>query len=254
MNDHDKPGMVKSDETLFSIIEQLKAKDGAGVTELASELNLAKSAIHKHLQTMVQHGFAVKQDEQYHLGFQFLNLGEYKRNRYSVYHAAKSSIDELAQETGEMAWLIIEENGLGMYLYGDCGQTEVRVESLLGSWTQLHNNSAGKAILAHLSRERVNTIIDQHGLPRVTENTITDRDALFEELEAIHEQGYAINRGEDIEGIRAIGAPITFEGKIHGALSLAGAAGRLTQDGREQALVDRLLTAADDVEVNLAFQ
>lgn len=254
MNDDDGPATVKSDETLFSIVEQLRELDGAGVTELARELNLAKSAVHKHLQTMVEHGYVVKQDNEYHIGFQFLNLGEYARNRYDVYHAAKSQVDDLTQETGEMTWLIIEENGLGMYLYGGRGQTGINVESILASWTHLHNNSGGKAILANLPTERVHEIIDQHGLPEETPNTITDRDALLDELERTRERGYAINHGEDLKGISAVGAPIIFEGEVRGALSIAGAARRLIQDDREQELADRLLAAADDVEVNLAYQ
>ncbi|WP_227355808.1 IclR family transcriptional regulator [Haladaptatus salinisoli] len=246
--------LVKSDETLFAIIEQLKESDGAGVTELAEQLDMAKSSVHKHLYTMVKHRYVVKRNNTYHLGLQFLNFGEYVRDSYEIYHASKLKIHELAERTGEMVWLIIPENGLGWFLYGEKGDTGISEESIIGSWTHLHNNSGGKAILANLPSEQVDHIIDQHGLPLKTENTITDRDTLRTELESIRERGYAINRGEDIAGIHAVGVPLIFDGEIQGALSIAGAAHRFTQDQREQELAEYLLAAADDIEVNLAYQ
>ncbi|GGM61112.1 DNA-binding IclR family transcriptional regulator [Halarchaeum rubridurum] len=245
---------VGSDETLFAIIEQLRERDGAGVTELAAGLGLAKSSVHKHLRTMVEHGYAVNRDGTYHVGLEFFRAGEYARDRYDIYHAAKDPVDDLAAETGEMAWLIVEENGRAMYLYGSRGDAGVSVEAIVGTWRHLHVNSGGKAILAHLPDDEVERILDAHGLPARTENTVTDRGELRAELDRIRERGYAVNRSEDLHGIHAIGAPVRHDGAVRGALAVAGAARRLARDDREADLAERLLTATDDVEVNLAYQ
>jgi IclR family transcriptional regulator, acetate operon repressor len=250
----DETNLVKSDETLFAIIEQLRESDGAGVTELAKQLGMAKSSIHKHLHTMVKHGYAVKRNDTYHIGLQFLHFGEYVRDSYDIYHASKSKIHELAERTGEMVWLIVPENGLGWFLYGEKGDTGISEESIVGSWTYLHNNSGGKAILANLPSGKIDNIIDQHGLPTKTENTITELDTLHTELENIRERGYAVNQGEDIAGIHAVGVPLLSDGEIRGALSIAGAAHRFKQGQREQKLAEYLIAAADDIEVNLAYQ
>lgn len=250
----DETKRVKSDETLFAIIEQLKERNGAGVTELARQLDMAKSSIHKHLTTMAKHGYVVKRNDTYHVGLQFLNVGEYVRDSYEIYHASKSKIHELAEKTGEMVWLIIPENGRSWFLYGAKGNTGISEESIVGSWAYLHHNSGGKAILAHLPGDEVERIVDQHGLPSKTENTITDRETLLAQLETIRERGYAVNRGEDIAGIHAVGVPLIFEGEVRGALSVAGAARRFTRNERETELAERLLAAADDIEVNLAYQ
>ncbi len=55
----------------------------------------------------------------------------------------------------------------------------------------MHQVAGGKAILAEYSRERVEGIIEQHGLPATTEYTITDPETLFQELEDIRKRGYA---------------------------------------------------------------
>jgi len=246
-------GGVKSDRTLFAIIELLKDKDGAGVTELAGQLDLAKSSVHKHLRTMEEHGYVVKRDGRYHIGLQFFHYGEYARNQYDVFHAATAKVEELADETGEMSWIMAHENGRAMYLFGDGGTTEINVNSVIGSWTNMHCTSGGKAMLAHLPRAEVEAVVDRHGLPARTENTVTDRDALFSELAEIRDRGYALNLGEDLEGIHAVGVPLAFEGAIQGALTVAGPAHRLPRERCETDLADLLLAAANDVELNLAY-
>jgi DNA-binding IclR family transcriptional regulator len=65
----------------------------------------------------------------------------------------------------------------------------------------MHLTSAGKAILAHYPRERVEEIIDHRGLDSATPNSITEREALFKELEDIRERGFSFNNQENIEGL-----------------------------------------------------
>lgn len=245
---------VKSDETLFAIVELLKEMDGAGVTEIAEELDLAKSSVHKHLASLRKHDYVVKENGVYQLGLQFFHYGEYTRNQSEMYHATQSKLAELAEKTGEMVWLITEENGRGMYLNGVKGNTEINVDAVIGSWTRLHYNSGGKAILAHLPSERRTQIIERRGLPARTANTITDPGELRDELETVRERGYALNLEEDLEGIHAVGVPLVFEGTVRGALSIAGAAHRMTRERCETEYADHLLAAANDIELNLVYQ
>jgi DNA-binding IclR family transcriptional regulator len=107
---------VQSDETLVSILAHLRERDGAGVTELATPLGIAKSTVHNHLSTMLDHGFVVKRGTEYHLGLQFFEYGQYVRTQYEVYEAAKPVVDDLADTTDEMVWLIVHERGRIMYL------------------------------------------------------------------------------------------------------------------------------------------
>lgn len=104
-----------------------------------------------------------------------------------------------------------------------------------------------------LGRDTVNQIIDQHGLTDRTTNTITEPDHLYEELQQIRERGYALNRGEDLQGIHAVGVPLVFDGTVHGALSIAGTAHRFT-DERCKEYADLLLAAANDIELSVVYE
>lgn len=245
---------VKSDVKLFEIVEALQELGGAGVTELARHLDMSKASVHHHLSTMEEHGYAVKENGQYYNGLGFFDVGVDVRNRYAIYHASKTVLPNLAESTGETAWCGVEENGLGMFINGYTVGATMNPDSTLGSWNHLHCSSIGKAILAHLPQERIDTIIQKHGLPEMTPHTITNRDELFEELAEIRERGYAFNRSEDVNGIHAVGVPVIVEeGEVVGALSVAGAANRVSREENRDELVRAVLAAADEVELNLVY-
>ncbi len=59
-------------------------------------------------------------------------------------------------------------------------------------------------MLAEFSTERIREVFDQWGLSRHTENIISDVDETLDGLEQAHEQGYAVNRQEQLEGLYSV--------------------------------------------------
>ncbi|PSQ03627.1 IclR family transcriptional regulator [Halobacteriales archaeon QS_6_71_20] len=247
-------GGVKSDETLFAIVEHLRDLGGAGVTELADELGLAKSTVHGHLSSLRAHGFVVRRDGAYHLGLELFGYGQHVRADRAVYDAALPVLDDLAAETGETTWLLVHERGRAMVLDGRATGSEINVNSLIGTWANMHANSGGKAIMAHLPEADVDRIVDRHGLPAMTDATITDRDRLDAELSRIRERGFALNMGEDLRGIHAAAVPLLSDDEVQGALAVAGPAHRMDRERCAGEIADSLRAAADDVEVSLAYK
>lgn len=85
---------------MFRIVEALVDRDGSRVTELAQELDLAKSTAHQQLSTLHSLGYAVKEAEEYHVRLRFLRIGEHTRHRKEVSRLAAPLVDQLAAETG----------------------------------------------------------------------------------------------------------------------------------------------------------
>ena len=251
----DSPRLLKTVSRAFDVVRALEDLDGAGVTELADELDMSKSAVYNHLMTLRDNKFVVKDGSTYSLSLQFLLLGEYVRNHNHLYREGKTVLEGLAETTGEYAHLSTEQHGLGVNLY------KVRGEKAVGSDYQtsklqkpdyLHFSATGKSILAHLPEERVEEIIDRYGLVRKTANTITDREALFAELETIRERGYAYNDEEEIEGLQAIGAPVlNRHGKVLGSVSVSGPRRRMEETEYHEMVVDEVTNAANVIEVNI---
>lgn len=252
MREQTTPGTVKSDLTLLAILRCVRESDGVRLTEVAEELDLAKSTVHGHLKTLATDGFVTKRGEEYHLGLRFLDYGVQARNRRRIYDAAQPMVEKLATETGERTWCIVEENRRAVYLCGATGDNPVKTPHRAGRHSELHHLAGGKAILAHLPDERVHGIVAEVGLPPVTDHTITDPDELMAELERVRERGVAYNLEESMEGLHAIGAPVKrLDGGVHGAISISGPANRMTRARFEDELADLLRGATNEIELNM---
>lgn len=254
-NPEASPRTLKTVERTTRIIEALETLDGAGVTELADHLGMSKSSAYHYLTTLRQEEFVVKKGDQYELGLQLLLSGEYVRNRNLLYRYGREEVEELAESTGEYANLFTEEHGKGINLYKVRGSDAVgsgyQTEKLQRP-DQLHCTATGKAILAFLPEDERENILDRHGLPERTANTITDRDELLEELTTVRDRGYAYNDEEEVEGLRAVGAPvIDRDDNVLGSLSVAGPTSRLKDSAFDVELPEEVQRAANVIEVNI---
>lgn len=251
---NESPRTVQAVRTALDIIEYLQREERAGVTELSNELGRSKGTIHSHLTTLVQGHYLTREDSEYRLSLRYLDLGETVKKRLEYYEVARAELDELAEASGELAQLATEEHGMAIYLYKSKGEQAVETASSVGKREYPHCISLGKVILAHLPRERVETIVEHNGLPEFTPQTITERAELFEELDRVRERGYAFDDEERIQGLKCVGAPITGPtGDVLGALSVSGPSSRMTGERFTEELPGMVTRSANVVEINTQF-
>lgn len=244
---------IQATDNTFRILEELRDRNGAGVTELADALGVSKSTVHDHLATLRELGYVRSEGTEYTLSPLLLSFGGTARQSDELYSFARDEVDALARETGETAKVITEEYGKGVYLYQSHGSEAVHTDAHVGTIVHLHATAAGKAILAHLPQERIERIIDRHGLPERTDNTITDETELFERLESIRNRGVAFDDGERIDGIRCVAAPIQRDGEVIGGLSVSGPTRRITEDQLTEEFADLVQDTARVVEINATY-
>lgn len=241
-------------QTSVAILEELYAREEAGVTELADALNLSKGTVHNHLATLRNAELVARDDEKFRHSLRFFEFGEHARRRRAIYEIGRPEVDELATETGELANILVEEHGRGIYLHRAQGSRALSLDTGTGVRVYLHNTALGKAILAHLPESRVTDILDRHGMPATTENTITDRAELFQRLDEINDQGYAYDREERAPGIRCVAAPVvTNDEVVRGAVSVAGPATRIRGKRLESELPELVRSTAKVISINLSY-
>lgn len=245
------PQTIASVERAFEIIEAMADVESVGVSEFAHELDIPKSTAHIYLQTLETAGFVVNEGGNYRLGLRFLKYGGYVRNRLKLYQTAKLEVDKLAVETGEVANLGVEENGMRVLLYKSEVTDAIHDNAPIGEYTQMHWTALGKAMLAQFPDERVEAIVDQHGLPRATEHTITTLSALFEELATIRERGYSIENQDRRQGVLTIAVPIIDRStdEVISAVSVSGPKNRLEETKSRDELVDAVQSTANVIEL-----
>lgn len=226
--------MVKSVDRALRIISLVSQnKDGLGVTELASQIELNKSSIYKILSTLVSHGF-IEQDQttkKYRLGYKYLELGSLLLDSIDLRSQARVYLEELERQTNEVIHLVVFDQGEVYYIEKLEGNETLRTHSKIGRRAPIHCTSVGKVILAHLTEQEVEAIIQKQGLPKHTENTITDKAAFLVELQKIYKQGYAVEIEENEAGISCIAAPIFDHlGRVTAAVSISGPTLRMTTE------------------------
>lgn len=245
---------IRAVQSTLDIIATLKERDGAGVTELAKAVGVSKGTVHNHLVTLEENSYVVKDDDDtYHLGLKFLDISHVVQSQIPILDLVRSEVDQLAAESGEMALFTVEEHGVGVCLHVAYGENAVRTPLHVGYRSELHHTAVGKAILAHVPRERVEEIVERRGLPEITENTITDEEELFEQLDEIERRGYALNEQETIHGLVGVGAPVkNQDGTVLGALSIIGPNSRMDDERLHQELPDMIVRSVNIIEVNSA--
>lgn len=244
---------VKATRVSFDVVEALQELNSAGVTELADHLGLPPSTVHDHLRTLEELELVVKENGSYHTGMRFLEFGGYARQRRKVFEVAKPELQRLSEQTGEHANLMIEEHGRGVFLYKTEGENAVKLDTYHGYRVHLQTTALGKAMMAHMPREEVVDILDRHGMPAITDRTITDRERLFEEFEEIRERGYAKDVEERVEGMRCVAAPILADDEVLGAISVSGPKNRVEGERFEEEIPSEVLSTSNVIEVNMTY-
>jgi DNA-binding IclR family transcriptional regulator len=254
MKTEDSPNIpVKSVVRMFDVIRVLKERNGATLTEIHDELNASKSTVFNHLATLENRGYVVLEDDEYNVGLRFLDYGGHALTRDPRLQFIEPKVRKIAQEVGELCQFMVEEHGKAVVVFRQEGANAVETKVRIGSRFYLNHSTAGKAILASISDGRIWEILDRHGLPPKTANTITDEETLFAEIEQIREQGYVFDREEHIEGLHAISVSVIDDNRVLGAFSVAGPSHRLDNPEATEEIIDLLLGIANELELNLEF-
>ena len=251
MTQESKYRRIKTTETVFSIVDFLQKQYSATISEIANELGLAQSTVYNHIKTLESQGFVIREGNEYKIGLRFLDYGGYALERLPVVREASSALSELARDTDELVWLIAEQKGYAIFLRKVKGDRAISVRARLGTRAHLHYLGAGKVILATMEPEQRDEVLSEHGLPAATSQTITDRSTLEDQLTEIKRQKYAVMQDEVIEGLSGIGSVILNEGRIAGAISVAGPTNRLDRDTLEDEILESLLGAVNEIELRL---
>lgn len=245
---------VQATATSFRILEALMELNGANNTEIANHLDMTKSTVYNHVQTLLEKKYIVKDGNEYDIGLKFLRMGEYARNCHPISTVGPPQIDKLADQTNELANLIVEEHGRGVFIYRSKGDDAVHMDTHTGRRLPLHTTAFGKTILAYLPEDEVEDILDQYGLAAHTENTIADRAEFFDEIEEVRERGYAFDREERLEGLRCVAAPVVGNDTAIGAVSVSGPTSRMQGERFTEEFPNLVTAAANVIEVNMTYR
>jgi DNA-binding IclR family transcriptional regulator len=240
--------MVKSVYRAVRILDILGCEGEKNVTEISKSLRLPKSSVHEIISTLLQAGILEKNSDRnrYSLGLKLFELGKQAQANLEIRKVAIPSLKGLHGQLDETVHLTVLDGKEVLYIECFESTKRLRTYSVIGVRAPLHCTAVGKAMLAYLDEGQVEEVIQKMGLPRFTENTITDRQALNREMRKIRDRGFATDDMEHEEGVRCVGAPIQNHiGKVVGSISVSGPSQRLSSTRIEQVAPLVMETAAE---------
>jgi IclR family KDG regulon transcriptional repressor len=240
---------MTSIQRAFRVGHALWELQGAGPSEIANHLDLSKSTAHVYLRSLESTGYVVNHGGEYELSYQFLAMGSRLKYRNRLFQVSRSEVRALAQATSELVTVVIEQAGRSVILHQEMGDQALELGMYPGLTIPLHSHASGKLFLAHMDRDRIDAIIGKHGLEQMTEDTITDRGTLIDEIERIREDGYAFDWDQQVQGMGVIAVPVIVENDIEGTVAVAGPTGRISTESYRNELLQKLQGSADTITI-----
>lgn len=224
---------VRAVERALQLIEVFARSRGPlSVSELSAELGLAPSTVHRLVQTLMGLGYVVQylQSKRYGVGRGIAEITRAMLLKYEFSQDAGPHLEALAQTSGETANLAVLYGSSAIYLNQVESPAMVRVSNPIGTLIPLHATAVGKVFLADFQPAMLEDVIAHAGLTQLTSHTLTTRQSLEDELQAVRIQGYAVDNEEFAEGVRCIAAGLRgSSGAVVAAISLSGPSSRVSQ-------------------------
>lgn len=230
-----------------------------GVTEIAHELQMPKSGVHRVLQTLSRRHLITYDTttRKYSLGQAAVSLSQGYAARNDMQSMAAQAVASLMRDTNETAALGIRRHGTVLYRAQSVPERELRIDLGLGRAFPLHVGAAGKAFLAFLPATESADYLERamrqpQGLSAATSRTLTDPVALNEELQRSREQGWTTSREERLVGAGAIAAPVfDYDGYPVSVLAVVGPTSRLKVT--DTGLVATVVNAAKELSAQMGY-
>lgn len=218
------PGQATSLVKAIRVLLALEAyPEGRGVTELARELGLPKSAVHRLLVTFQAHGFVQQRsDSRYSLGTTIARLGLCAADMFAPGRVAHPHLETLALEVGETVFLGVLAQAAVMIVDKVERGGGLRISPALGAVLPLRQTGLGKLLLAFCPPARRDQLCKaaQDAEPAMARGRFAAD--LQRELAAIARQGFAVSLEEWVPDVCCLAAPIhNSQGDVVAALALA---------------------------------
>jgi len=228
---------IQSLDRALTILERLADGDGASLSELSERAVQSPTTTYRVLSTFQTHEIVEfdEADQLWYVGPGAFRIGSTFLNRTNILQVTRPIMQKLMRVTGETANLGIERDGRVMFVSQVETTNTIRAFFAPGTLSLMHASGIGKVLLANIPPERAEAILDRQGMTRFNENTITQKAALFDDLQRVRARGYGVDDEEHTIGMRCVAAPVmNAYGEPVAGLSVSGPSFRMTRDRIEE--------------------
>ena len=225
-------GGVQSIGRAFSILEEVaRNREGISLAELAKRVGLHNSTTFHLVKTMASLGYIrqIKDTKRYRIGRPLFALAASALDDIEMVSMATPVLDDLSRETGESSHFATRMSDAVVVMARTPGPGAFQLTERMGVVRPAYCTALGKVILAALRPDQLERYLDRVELKPLTQNTITERGRLLQEIAEIRSAGIAFDDCEFDSELRCAAMPIfDFSGKVVGAIGISGPVWRLS--------------------------
>ncbi len=200
---------VPAVDKCFAILDLLvRKKKPLGISQIAESLGFNKSTVFNMIHTLADLGVLENGDGKYRFGTKLYILGKAAKEGSDLIRIIHPYLEEMSQRTGLSVFLGMRSGGRAVILDKVDSSVGLKVSTDIGISIPLVAGAGGKVLMAQLSEEEVDLILDRYELRVLTPNSCTDPGRYKEMIEEVRRNKIAFDHEEYIEGIRAVAVPV----------------------------------------------
>ena len=222
---------LSSVDHALELLLLFRSRPALRVSEVAEQLDVARSTAHRLLGMLVHRQFAIQDPatRTYRPGPRLVEIGLAAVGALDMRTRMRPYLAELAARTAETVSLLVLEGDTVHFIDSIESQRTVRVGSRFDARMPAHATSAGKAMLAALNVAEVLALYPNEKLAVVTDHTLATRTQLLASLDRVRAVGFAINLEESEIGLGAVGMAVPgADGRPAAGFTVAGPMQRMT--------------------------
>lgn len=202
------PARTLTRALLILQIVALHDEEPLSLAQIARQSGLPKPTVHRLAGVLRDSGMLQRDEEGRYLpGAMLLVMGTNYLRKIRLREASRSALMRLHRITTQAVYLGVPQSPWVVNI--------ARIESAdatpsadhVGSLNPQHTTAGGKVLLAFGDSDNVRRMLAA-GLTPKTPQSITDSDALMRELTTVFEYGFAMENGENEEGVVSVAAPV----------------------------------------------
>jgi DNA-binding IclR family transcriptional regulator len=237
----------------LSVVELVVSQGGLGLGDLARELQLPKSTLHRICAILVARGWAVRDEQgRYEPGVRAIGVGS-RAADLPIIIGFRNAVSGLMTRHDETTCLAVVDGLESVFVAIEETSQPIRLQTWVGRRAPAFASASGRVILAARPPEAVVAEYGGRPLVRPTGERLRSVGELQEILDRVRSDGYAENHEETAAGLYTASVPIVNEtGTVLAAMTMCVPTSRMNADRRDR-IVEDLLAAGGALSRDVAW-
>lgn len=219
------------------------------ISQISQKTGIPRAAVRRCLYTLEKLGFVyAEENKSYALRPRVLALGHGYIANTPLASASKPVLSALSEKINESSSIAILDRNEILYIARASTTRIMTIDLHIGSRLPAAYTSMGRVLLANMEPDEAKKILEETKLIKYTDFTKNSIKEIWDELESVRRNGYAVVDQEMEVGLRSIAVPIkNRNGKVVASVNIGFHASRVPIDVAVNTFLPLLESAAQEL-------